>query len=914
VANHNSPGNSSRPDDSNKRWHSLDLSDVVESLQTDQHRGLNQDQVAEKFHQFGPNALVTLGKQAWYGVFARQFADALVIILLVAALISLLIGDFGDTVTILVIVLFNGSLGFVQEWQAERAIDALKKMLQPHCTVVRDSQPLVIDATQLVPGDVVVLNTGDYVPADLRLCEAISLKTDESLLTGESGSTDKTTDAVSTDAPISDRSCMAYMGTTVTNGHGRGIVTSSGMDTEFGDIAKLTLTVGRELTPLQQQLTRLGRQLGVLAIGISALIATTGWMLGKPLIEMFMTGISLAVAIVPEGLPAVVTITLALGVRAMVRRRALLRRLQAAETLGGATVICTDKTGTLTKNEMTVEHIWLPGGAVQVTGTGYAPEGEFRAAGQIVEMQQRQDLLNLLTTGLRCNHAHLQKSDTGWQAIGEPTEAALIAAAGKAGLSRESDPCSRSEFSFSSDRKRMTIIEHLPDGAVAHVKGAPEVILQRSTHVLDSSGRREMTEVDLRAATAAYTDLAAQGLRTLALARRDLDEDVQLTDDAVEKDLTFLGIVGIIDPPHDEVPAAIRLARAAGIRCIMITGDSAETGSAIARLIGLPVDRVVAGSFLKGISDSELQEVLKQDVLFARTAPADKLRIVRALQGMGQIVAMTGDGVNDAPALRQANVGIAMGLHGTDVARGASDMVLTDDNFASIVSAVEEGRRQFDNIQKFVQYLLSSNTGEVIVIFLNVLLGGPLIFLPVQILWMNLVTDGMTAVALGVEPAEENIMRRQPRKVSGPILDRPGIYRIATLGTYIGLVTLFLFHFYLDSADPGRVAVAQTAAFTGIIVFEKVNVFNFRSRYTPLSKIGFFSNPWVLLAWAATICLQVCAVYVPVFQRALHTTPLGWSDWALIFGLAIPILAVSELYKYWHSRRDSLDAVSAKPA
>ncbi len=914
MADPNSSENSPRPDDNNMRWHSLDLSDLVESLQTDQHRGLNKDQVAERFHQFGPNALVTVGKQAWYRVMARQFADALVIILIAAALISLLVGDLGDTVTILVIVVFNGVLGFTQEWQAEGAIDALRKMLQPQCTVIRKGQRLVIDATHLVPGDVVVLHVGDHVPADLRLSEAISLTADESLLTGESGSISKTADSVPADAPIADRSSMAYMGTTVTNGHGRGIVTNSGMDTEFGRIAQLTQTVGREITPSQKRLARLGKQLGIFAIGVSVLVALTGWMLGKPLMEMFMTGVSLAVAIVPEGLPAVVTITLALGVRAMVRRRALLRRLQAAETLGGATVICTDKTGTLTENEMTVQHIWLPSGALEVSGTGYAPEGVFQASGESIDVQRRRDLLDLLTTGLSCNHARIQKSDTGWQAIGEPTEAALVAAAGKAGITRESDRGSRSEFSFNSERKRMTIIEHRPEGAVAQVKGAPEVILERCTRILDLSGIREMRVADRQAATDAYISMAKQGLRTLALARRDLPYDLELTEDAVEQDLTLLGIVGIIDPPHKEVPAAIRLARVAGIRSIMITGDSPETASAIARIIGMPVSRVVAGKELQEMDASELRDVLKQDVLFARTAPADKLRIVKSLQDMGQVVAMTGDGVNDAPALKQANVGIAMGVHGTDVARSASDMVLTDDNFASIVGAVEEGRRQFDNIQKFVQYLLSSNTGEIVAIFLNILLGGPLIFLPVQILWMNLVTDGMTAVALGVEPAEKNIMHRRPRAASEPILDRTGLYRIMMLGAYIGLVTLFLFHYYLDSTDPGRVAIAQTVAFTGIIVFEKINVFNFRSRFLPLSRIGVFSNPWVLLAWSATILLQVCAVYLPFLQGALHTSPLGWADWALIFGLALPVLAVPELYKYWYWRRGSADGAAVKSA
>ena len=489
------------------------------------------------------------------------------------------------------------------------------------------------------------------------------------------------------------------------------------METEFGRIAQLTQTVGRESTPLQQRLARLGKQLGIFAIGMSVLVGLTGWFLGKPLIEMFMTGVSLAVAIVPEGLPAVVTITLALGVRAMVRRRALLRRLQAAETLGGATVICTDKTGTLTENKMAVQHIWLPGGSFEVSATGYAPDGDFRAFDRTIDAQQHEDLLDLLKSGLSCSHARIQEHNGDWQAVGEPTEAALVAAAGKAGLTREPLSFRRSEFSFNSARKRMTIIEHHRDGAVAHVKGAPEIILERCTRILDSSASREMTEADRKAAKDAYIGMARQGLRTLAIASRDLNDDIELTEDAVEQQLTLLGIVGIIDPPHKEVPAAIRLAREAGIRSIMITGDSAETGQAIAKIVGMPVDRVVAGQDMKDMGLSELREVLKQDVLFARTAPDDKLRIVKSLQDMGQVVAMTGDGVNDAPALKQANVGIAMGVHGTDVARSASDMVLADDNFASIVGAVEEGRRQYDNIQKFVQYLLSSNTGEIVAIF-----------------------------------------------------------------------------------------------------------------------------------------------------------------------------------------------------
>ena len=833
---------------------------------------------------------------------ARQFVDVLIFILFVAAAISVAVGAMADAVTILVIVVLNGVLGFVQEWKAERAIEALQRMLAPRCTVVRDGQEQAIDAKELAPGDIVLLEIGDRIPGDLRLVEAFDLKVDESSLTGESESVHKGIAPVDQDAPLAERTSVGWMGTAVSNGRARGVVTATGMATEFGRIARLTQTVEREVTPLQRKLAVLGKQLGMFSVAISVVVAVSGRLLGKPMLEMFLTGISLAVAVVPEGLPAVVTITLSLGVRAMVRRRALLRRLQAAETLGAATVICTDKTGTLTQNEMTVTHIWLPSGELAVTGVGYDPKGHFEERGHKVDHRQKPDLLALLETGLRCNHARIAKDDWGWRQIGEPTEAALVAAAYKAWLHPEEKPHTVSEFPFNSRRKRMTVIEHLREALIAHVKGAPEVILERSSYIRDNAMERGMTDADRRAAGAAYQALAERGLRTLALARRSLPEGIILDEEHIERELTFLGIVGIIDPPHLEVPDAVRLAHSAGIRSIMITGDAPATALSIARSIGLRAQTAIRGRELKAMDDNRLRSALREDVLFARTTPEDKLRIVTVLQDMGQVVGMTGDGVNDAPALKKADIGIAMGLRGTDVAKGASDMILTDDNFASIIGAVEEGRRQYDNIQKFVRYLLSSNMGEVLAIFVNILLGGPLILLPVQILWMNLVTDGMTAVALGLEPAEKGIMQRPPRATREPLLNRSGILMILLLGGYIGAATLWLFHHYLAGSRGEAAFLAQTVAFTGIIVLEKMNVFNYRALRAPLSIIGFFANPWVLLAWTFTIGLQVCAVYVPFMQRALHTVPLGWADWCLIFVVAVPIFVVTETYKWlrWH--------------
>lgn len=878
-------------------WHSLDVNKVITNLRTDPIRGLSDEEAARRLEEYGPNLLKSTLKVSWYTVFARQFVDVLIIILLAAAAIALAIGEVGDAVTILTIVVLNAVLGFIQEWKAEKAIEALKRMIEPHCAVVREGNYKTIDVEYVVPGDIVSLEIGDRVPADLRLIESINLKTDESSLTGESISVSKGTDAVVRDAPLAERTSIAWMGTAVTNGRAKGVVVSTGMSTEFGRIAKLTEAVGTEATPLQRKLAVLGKQLGVLAIIISSIVALSGWLLGNPLLEMFLTGVALAVAVVPEGLPAVVTITLALGIRAMVKRRALLRRLQAGEALGSASVICTDKTGTLTQNQMTVQRIWLPSGELEVTGIGYAPKGSFKKGDVDIDYDKQSDLMALLETGMHCNHSRIGKDESGWFAIGEPTEAALVVAANKAGLHIDEEDHTVSEFSFNSTRKRMTVIEHLPGGLIAYVKGAPEVVLERCTQIQSGDLERDINDEDKAAANAAYLRLAEQGLRTLALARRGLPEGIKLDENEVERDLTLLGIVGIIDPPRPEVAEAIRLAQSAGIHSIMVTGDAAPTALSIAKSIDMAAEDAITGEELKKLDDNALGSALKKKVLFARTTPEDKLRIVKLLQSMGHIVGMTGDGVNDAPALKKADIGIAMGLRGTEVAKGASDLILTDDNYASIIGAVEEGRRQYDNIQKFVRYLLSSNMGEVITIFVNILIGGPLILLPVQILWMNLVTDGMTAVALGMEPAEKGIMERPPNDPKEPILNRSGILRILLLGGYMGAVTLWLFHHYLAGGSGEESLRAQTVAFTGLIILEKMNVFNFRALRSPLFVVGFLSNPWVLLAWLATVGLQVCAVYVPFLQDALHTTALRLEDWGLILVLALPIFILSEAYK-----------------
>lgn len=888
----------------NTSWHSETAESALERLRTDSRGGLSEKEAQSRLRIYGPNRLIEAHKTTWYSIFAHQFTSVLILILVVAAAISVFVGEVIDAIAIIAIVVLNGLLGFAQEWKAEKALEALKKMLAHKCVVVRDGLEKEIDSEKLVPGDIVLIETGDQAPADLRIVEATNLRMDESALTGESVSVHKDIDPVEPSTELPERSPIAWMGATVTNGRGRGVVVATGMDTEFGRIARLTGEVGKEKTPLQKKLATLAKQLGIISVVIAAIVATVGILMEKTLQEMFFTAVSLAVAIVPEGLPVVVTITLALGIRAMVKKRALLRRLQAAEGLGGATVICTDKTGTLTKNEMTAQSVWTPDGEFTLTGAGYDLAGDITKNGERINVDNHPGLRELLLTGLLCNNSRLVRNDTGWQEIGEPTEAALLVAACKGGVERDGNVRIVSEFSFNSSRKRMTVVENRDGINIARVKGAPEVIIRRCSKILHGSDERPLTEPDRESFTRAYLSMADEGLRTLALAKRELAQDVGLNEDLVENDLTLLGVMGIIDPARPEVPAAVRLGHSAGIKIIMITGDAAATARAIAKLIGFKAARVISGAELTGLSDSELDEALDEEALFARVTPEHKLRIIKRLQSKGHIVAMTGDGVNDAPALKRADIGIAMGIRGTDVAKSASDMVLTDDNFASIIGAVEEGRRQYDNVRKFVRYLLSSNVGEVVAVLFNIFLGGPLILLPAQILWINLITDGVTAVALGLEPADRDVMKKKPRDADEPILDRAGFITILLIGSYIGFGALWLFHHTLAQGGQDALLRAQTLAFTGIIIMEKMNVFNFRSLGNPLHVIGFFSNPWVLLAWTSMLLLQIAAVYTPIMQSALHTASLSLYDWGLIFALAAPVFIVVETYKLikWKKR------------
>lgn len=866
--------------------------ETLRALGTNPSKGLSTSQVSERYALQEPNKIIQAQPLRWPKILLRQFSNFFIIILGLAALLSYALGDLIDAAAILAIIALNGILGFIQEWKAETALQNLGKMLSPRCRVVRDGLMQTIDAELLVSGDIVLLDSGNAVPADIRLIEAANLKADESALTGESTSVEKSTAPVPEDTHISGRSCMVWMGTHIVNGNALGVVTATGLDTEFGRIATLTKQIHETSTRLQRQLSKLAQQLTVLVAFVITAIMVIGWVNGKPALQMLMSGIALAVSAIPEGLPAVVTITLALGVRIMAQRKAILRHLQTAETLGAATVICTDKTGTLTKNEMTVQKIWLGNGIVNVSGVGYEPSGSFMRDGKDIDPLADAGIKAFLETARICNHALIAKTDKGWTALGSPTEAAFITLAKKAGLEDHPVEIAR-EFSFNSERKRMSVVEKTSTGLIVHVKGAPEILLRHAKKILIEDRECSLDDRMRQNIIQAYQKFAQEGLRTLAIARKTISSCSEIDEETSETELVFLGIAGIIDPPRPETKPALARALSAGIRVVMITGDSPDTALAIANQIGFGANKAINGADLANMNDKEILHLLDENVVFARTVPEDKYRIVKILQSANHLVAMTGDGVNDAPALKQADIGIAMGIRGTDVAKGASDMILSDDNFSSIIDAIEEGRRQYANIRKSVQYLISSNVGETITIFISILLGMPLILYPLQILWINLVTDSITALSLSVEKAEKNIMNVPPRYLDQPLLDKASILLLTLFGSYISLITLLLYGYHLGTSYE----TANTIAFTALVILSNILVLNFRSPQTPLYRLGLHSNPWLIAAVFSMIVLHMATLYIPALREVFNTIPLGWSEWLLIATASIPLVLVSEIYK-----------------
>jgi Ca2+-transporting ATPase len=901
-----------------KIWHNLSVSEVIESLNSGT-QGLTREEAERRLAQFGPNELAEKEKTPPWVLFLEQFKNFLIIILLVAAVISGVLalmgeGDIWDPILIVIIVFFAAGLGFVQESRSEKALEALKQMTASTATVIRDGEEEDIPARDLVPGDIILLQTGDRIPADSRLTEAVNLKIDEAPLTGESISVGKTNEIISGDIAVADRKNMAYTGTTVVYGRGKALVTGTAMATEFGKIAGMLQEVKPPPTPLQVSLDKIGKILGIACLAICGVVAGVGIIVGifSHILEAFIWGVSLAVAAVPEALPAVTTICLALGVQRMVKRHALLRRLPAVETLGCTTFICSDKTGTLTQNEMTVRKIYVNGQTIDIGGVGYEPVGSFYLNGTAITPQDEPHLLRLLRAGASCNDSHLINANGIWQVRGDPTEGALVVVAAKAGIKSEELTFPRiAEVPFSSERKRMTTIHDTPDGKVAYSKGAPEVILDSCTRIYSEGIERELTEQDRKRILQVNREMAAGALRVLGLAYKSLSGK-ELGSEVVEgteEEMVWVGLVGMIDPPREEVKQAVALCKQAGIKSVMITGDHKLTAEAIARELDMlvEVDFALSGKELDELTPEELDNVAEEVKVYARVSPAHKMRIVETLQGKGHVVAMTGDGVNDAPALKKADIGVAMGITGTDVSKEAGAMILTDDNFASIVAAVEEGRNIFANIRKYLIYLLSCNIGEVLLMLIAFVIGTvtglykvvPLVAL--QILVVNLVTDGLPALALAVEPGELGIMQRPPRDPKRSIFDKPLVNYLLGIGFWTMLASLGVFLWALNS---GRTPVeAQCLCFVTLVSVELFNCFNCRSERLSLFRMNPFGNKWLLAAVASSWAIAVAIVYVPFLQDPFHTYSMSLQDWVVVLLAGVSVLIPVEITKLIMARR-----------
>jgi Ca2+-transporting ATPase len=887
--------------------YALDARAVTEHWGTEPERGLSDDLAAERLTEFGPNRLEEVGRIPPWRQFLDQFTDFIVLVLIGAAFVSGFLQEWLDAAAILVIVVLNAVLGFIQQYRAERALEALKKMAAPLARVIRHGETKDIPAEEVVPGDIIGLEIGDLVPADARLLEDHLLKVDEASLTGESVPVRKMASMVLDEsAPLADRRNMVYSSTVVTYGKGKAVVTATGMRTELGRIAHLVQTMGQERTPLQERLEKVGRWLVYGCLLICVVVFLLGAWRGVPLVEVFLTAVSLAVAAIPEGLPAVVTIALALGVRRMVQRNALIRKLPSVETLGSATVICTDKTGTLTQSEMTVRKIGLLDRIIDVTGDGYVPEGGFLVDGQPISPEDR-ELELALKIGVLCSNARLKRGgsdDSAWSIIGDPTEGALLVTAGKGGLwlvDLEKDYSFLAELPFDSNRKRMSMVWQGPNGTItAAVKGAPDVILGLCTHVQSGEDVRPITDEEKKYLLGLNEQFASKGMRLLAMAYRRLPGGLgEPSVEEVEHDLIFTGLMAMRDPPRPEAKEAIATAKGAGIEVVMITGDHKNTAVAIAEELDLSRegDMALTGSELDQVNDEWLAEIVDKTRVYARVSPEHKLRIVRAWEKRGHIVAMTGDGVNDAPALKEADIGIAMGITGTDVSKESSDMILTDDNFASIVAAVEEGRAIFDNIRRFIHFLLSCNVGELLAMFLASLLGMPLPLLPIQILWINLATDSLPALALGVEPTEPGIMERPPRPPTEGVITSSMARMIGFQGLIIGLLTLgaFALEYYVVG---GTVERARVMAFSTTIFAQNIHAFNVRSNKYSIFELGPFSNRWLVAAFGTVILSELAIIYLPIFQPIFKTLPLTLADWSIVVGLGLMPLVIMEVVKW----------------
>jgi Ca2+-transporting ATPase len=905
----------------------MEIKEVFSSLGSTLN-GLTRQEAKARLEKFGPNELIEKEKISALKIFIDQFKNFLIIILLAATVVSVFIGEWLDAIVIFGIVVACAILGLYQEYKAEKAVEALKRIAALTARVIRAGEEVEIPSSDIVPGDVVVLRTGDKVPADCRLVEEMNLRVDEAVLTGESKPVKKSiTPLEKSEIAVADRKNMLYTATVVTYGHGRGVVTSTGMNTEFGKIATMIQEVEEEETPLRKRLDVIGKWLGIFSLIICGVAGTIGIIKGHGVLEMFIWGVSLAVAAVPEALPAVVTGALSIGVSKMAKKNAIVRKLPAVETLGCTTVICSDKTGTLTKNEMTVRRICTNGKMFDVTGVGFQPEGEYLLDGEQVKPTEDPHLLLMAKIATLCNDVYLHKAESGWSIIGDPTEGALLVSALKAGINAEKlrkEMPRVGEVPFESGRKRMSTIHSVNGIKVAYIKGAPEIILDLSTHLIRDGKTIPLSSEEKEKILKVNEQMASNALRVLGLAYRHLTEDLsEYTPETIEKELVFVGLQGMIDPPREEVITSMKECKEAGIKAIMITGDHQLTATSIAKELGqLPEEegskqRVLTGVELDRMSAQQLENVIEDVVVYARVSPEHKLRIVDAFKKKGEVVAMTGDGINDAPALKRADIGVAMGITGTDVTKEASSMVLADDNFASIVAAVEEGRAIYDNIKKYLVYLISCNVAEILILGGSFFIGLPLPLVAIQILWVNLTTDGLPALALGVDPPDSGIMRRPPRDPQETVFNRRIIALMTVMALNITFVIVPIFFWYLKSGGyyspgiseatkEGILLKGQTVVLAMMIIFELVNAYNNRSDRYSLFKVGFFKNRWLNWSILSSVVLAVIVIQVPTLDRMFHTSYLNAKDWAIVIIATLTIFPVVEITKWVLNRTDRI--------
>lgn len=890
-------------------YYNLSISDSIKSIDTSQ-KGLSEEEARQRLEEHGANELKQREKISPFQILIRQFTSSIVFILLAALVISLLIGEKLDAIVISTIVVLNGVFGFVQEFKAEKAIEALRKLTALKATVIRNGIEAEIDSRELVPGDIILLETGSKVPADARLIDIAAFQVDEASLTGESVPSNKTTSPLDNNILVNDQENMVFMGTIVTKGRAKAVVTDTAMDTEIGRIADMVQEAEEKLSPLQVKLKKFGKRLGFVTIGICIVVfgvgvlreyLTTDLFETSFVIEMFLASVALAVAAIPEGLPAIVTISLAFGVRRMAKRNALIRKLPAVETLGCTNIICSDKTGTLTKNEMTVREIYFNNRLIEVTGDGYTPEGSFmQTGGEEVDISSLELLFRSSTL---CNDSRLNHNER-WEIFGDPTEGALLVSAGKGGFKKTEmeDRFPRiDEIPFDSERKCMTTIHRVNEENTAYIKGAPDVILDHCKYISINGQVKDITGEDRKKILDVNHKMASKALRVLGFAYKSLAEKYTPESEIVEKNLIFVGLQAMIDPPREEVRESIIKCRSAGISTVVITGDHKLTAIAITKELGLfkEGDKALSGEELDKLSDDELDEIVESIVICARVSPEHKVRILNALKKRGHVVAMTGDGVNDAPALKNSDIGVAMGITGTDVAKEASDMVLTDDNFASIVNAVEEGRGIYNTIKQFVQYTLSSNLGEILVVFLAILIGWPLPLIAIQILWINLLTDGLPGLALGLDPFDKDIMKNPPRKRDERIISRDVIQNILIVGLVMGTGTLLMFYGY-----GVETVKAKSIAFTTLVMFQLFNVLTYRAKNF---KIDIKTSKYLMASVVISILMQFAVLYTPL-NTAFKTVPLGPVDLIKVF------LVSGSLYLILESRKMYLNYLETKTA